>query len=379
MLFLYRFFCGALRVEFFGVYPEKVLNLCAKNKITIWSARYVNQKICCKITVKDFLKLPNILRKSGIRVHILERFGFPFIIKKYNRRFGILVGAVIFFGFLYIMSGYVWIINVEGNNSVETKAIIAACEDLGVKIGVKKSSINAKADAQELLLKMDTLAWSSFNIEGCRVTVNVTEVKPKAEDNSIPTNLISDCDGVITHIDVTAGNCLVKVGDVVKRGDLLVSGVVETESETRFVHSMGEITAITERAITFDEALEAEALIPTGKVKTKSVLQFFTFKIPLFLGKETERYTSKTTVKTAKLFSENLPIKLYTKRYVLVRNETVTLTYEQAVKKLEERLLKECGGTVKNKEFSQIGNKVILNAVLSEKKNIAVSERLNVE
>jgi similar to stage IV sporulation protein len=82
MLFLYRFFCGILEVEFFGVYTEKVLNLAAKNRISIWSARYREQKIICKMTVKDFLKLPKILRKSGIRVHIKRKMGLPFFIKR---------------------------------------------------------------------------------------------------------------------------------------------------------------------------------------------------------------------------------------------------------------------------------------------------------
>jgi len=66
MLFLYRFFCGVLEVEFYGIYPEKVLNICSKSGINIWSARYVKQRIRCKMLVKDFLKLPAILRKSEI-------------------------------------------------------------------------------------------------------------------------------------------------------------------------------------------------------------------------------------------------------------------------------------------------------------------------
>ena len=189
MLFLYRFFCGVLKVEFYGIYPEKVLNLCTKNKISIWSARFVNQKICCKITVKDFLKLPKILRKSGIRVHILEKSGFPFFFKKYNRRFGVFAGLVLFMGFLYVMSGYIWLIDVEGNVRIDDAVILSACEEMGIKAGIKSESISPKADAQELLLMVDDLAWGSLNIEGCRLTVNVTEVREKAEDNSVTTNL----------------------------------------------------------------------------------------------------------------------------------------------------------------------------------------------
>ncbi len=376
MLFLYRFFCGVLRVEFYGIYPEKVLNLCAKNKITIWSARFANQKICCKITVRDFLKLPQILRKSGIRVHILEKSGFPFFIKKYHRRFGVFLGFILFFSFLYIMSGYIWIIDVEGNTTVKTQTILTACEELGIKTGVRINKITPKSDAQELLLKVDNLAWGSLNIEGCRLTVNVTEVRQKPEDNTVITNLKASADGVITHIDVTSGNCLVKVGDVVKEGDLLVSGIIETENETRFVHSMGEIIAETETAVTLEENLEKVVNHPTGKVKEKSVLEFFGIKIPLYLGGEKGEYKATKTVKTAKLFSQNLPIKVYTKKFTETRKSKVTITYEKAVENLENTLALDYKGIVKQKDFIKTETQVQLNAVVMDKKNIAVSENL---
>ena len=376
MLFLYRFFCGILKVEFYGIYPEKVLNLCANNKISIWSARFVNQKICCKITVKDFLKLPVILRKSGIRVHILEKSGFPFFFKKYNRRFGVFTGLVVFFAFLYIMSGYIWIIDVKGNQRVDITDILTACEQIGIKEGVKANEINPKPDAQELLLKLDKLAWASLNIEGCRLTVNVTEVKPEAEDNSVATNLKASADGVIDHINVTSGNCIVKVGDVVKKGDLLVSGVIETESQTRFVRSTGEIIATTETVVSLEEKLEKRVSYPTGESEARRVLEIFGIKIPLYLGEIKGNYTTETTIKNARLFSQNLPIKLYTKRFTLERSAMVEYSYEEVMHTLEKRLSNEYGGTVKQKEFIKTETTVLLSAVLLDKKNIAESENL---
>lgn len=376
MLFLYRFFCGVLSVEFSGIYPEKVLNLCSKNKISIWSAKFKKGKICCKITVKDFLKLPKILRKSGIRVHILRKSGFPFFINKYNKRFGIFTGVLLFFAVLYIMSGYIWIIDVVGNTKTETKEILSVCEQIGIKTGVKASSISSKNAAQQLLLKTDTLAWSSFNIEGCKLTVNVTEIKQKTEDNTKATNLKANADGIITHIDVKAGNCLVKVGDVVKKGDILVSGIIESESNTKFVHSIGEITAKTETELTLQEPLKKRVSYPTGQVKEKSVLEFFTLKIPLYLGGENGEYDSQTSEKTLWLFGQNLPIKIHTKKFVFKTYETITQSLEDAKNSLLRKLQKECKGNIKQKNFIERDGILFLSAVVTEEKNIAISENL---
>ena len=376
MLFLYRYFSGVLLVEFFGIYPEKLLNLCAKNGINIWSARYINQKIRAKIIARDFIKLRKILRKSGIKVHIIQKNGFPFFIRKYNKRLGFLIGLVIFFFFLQVMSGYIWIIEVKGNKTVSESQIVSACNEIGIKEGIKKNKISAKADAQELLLKLDKLAWGSLNIEGCRLTVNVTEIVEKTEDNSVASNLKASEDGVITHIHVTSGNCLVKVGDIVSKGDILVSGIIENESGTKFVHSMGNIIAETETQIILEEKLSRQELIPTGKQKTKHVLNLFGVKIPLYMGRENNNYTAESSESTLKLFSQKLPIKLYSKRFIFNRIENIEIDYPKAIERLEERLLNEHKGTVKNKEITQNDNSVILSAVLVEKKNIALSENL---
>ena len=376
MLFLYRFFCGFLKVEFYGIYPEKVLNLCAKNGINMWSAKYKKQKIRCKIIAGDFLRLRKILRKSGIRVHILEKRGFPFFIKKYNKRFGILVGLIVFFSFLQIMSGYIWIIDVVGNEALNDSEIISACEEIGIKQGTRKSKISPKADAQELLLKNDKLAWGSLNIEGCRLTVNVTEITEKAVNSATATNLVATEDGVIKHIDVKSGNCIVKVGDIVRKGDVLVSGIIENLSGTRFVQSRGEIIAETETEITLKESFVKKEALPNGKVKTKRVLEFFTLKIPLYLGAEKGLYETENSVWQFRLFSQNLPIKIYSKKFVFKTEHTVKISPQTAQEKLEEKLKTEYKGSVKTQELTQTEDYAQLSAVIVDRKNIAKSENL---
>ncbi len=379
MLFLYRFFCGILEVEFSGIYPEKILNLCAQNRIGVWNSRFLGQKIRLFITVKDFKKLPKILRRSGIRAHILRKKGFPFFINKYKRRFGIFAGVILFFAVLQFMSSFIWIMQVQGNKTVKTTEIIAVCSELGIKIGAKSNSIDTKNRAQDLLLKMDELSWGSFNIEGCKLTVNVSEVTPKQEDNSVATNLKASADGVIKKIDVTSGNCVVKVGDTVKKGDVLVSGIIENASETKFVHSIGTVLAETEQTITFSEPLVRKVKCPTGKVKQKSVLEFFTLKIPLYIGKEKGDFETQTKESALELFSQKLPIVLHTKKFVYTKYETQKREYSQVCDILEDKSLSESKDnnyTVKSKEFRQDGNDVILSAIICKTQDITYSENI---
>lgn len=379
MLFLYRFFCGILEVRFSGVYPEKIFNLFAKNRITVWNSRFKDSRIHTFITVKDFKRLRKILKKSGVRVHILKKKGFPFFISRYKKRFGIFAGIILFFCILQYMSGYIWVIDINGNKEVSDREIISACEELGIESGCKRSGIDAKIQAQELLLKNEKLSWASLNIEGCKLTVNVTEVTPKSEDTSVATNLKASADGVIKKIDITMGNSVVKVGDTVKKGDLLVSGIIENMRGTKFVHSMGSVTAETEEILTLKEDYKTEITYPTGKQKNKYVLEFFTLKIPLYIGSEKGEFKSETEVETLELFSQKLPISVYKKKFTFIEKQKITRSYAELCERLENQLKEKQEKedfTLKSKEFIKSEDSVTLKAVISRTKDITYSENI---
>ena len=382
MLWLYRFIIGFLEAEFSGDVAEVILNICAKNGISLWNSKRKGEKIRCHITVRDFKALSKAAKKSGIRVHILKKHGLPFIVNRYKKRFGIPAGAALFFCFLQIMSCFVWTVEVNGNKKADANEILAACEKIGIREGVQKSKIDPQIAKQELLLELETLAWASVNIEGCRVSVNVTETKEKGEDNSIPTNLKASADGIITKIDVTSGNCVVKAGDTVSRGELLVSGVIERADSTRFVHSAGSIIARTERVIEVKTHYKRTVSQKNGRVKKRSALSFFGIRIPLYLGSVNGSFESRSEVKDTFLFGKKLPIRLYTKYCEMTDEKEVTVSKNELLKELDG-LLKEAAERenisdfeVKNREFDEIKGGISLKAVISAEENIAEQEIL---
>ncbi len=381
MLWIYRFLNGYLTVAFFGEYPERILNLCAKNGITLWGSHYIKQKILCKISVRDFKRLPQIIKKSGMRVHIYKKTGFPFIAARYKKRCGFRVGIILFFVFLKLMSGFVWVIDVKGNKNISANEIIAACNQLGIYEGVSKGKIDSKNQAQQLLLNMEGLSWASLNIEGCKLTVNVSEVK-NTGDGDAPSNLKATKDAIIRHIDITSGNCVVGVGDTVKRGDLLVSGIIEASDGTRFVASKGSVLAETRRAFTLSAKFSQSINVKTGEKSVKSVFKIFGIEIPLYLGKETQPYKSNLKEKRFTLFGNSLPICKYTKSFEFLKTKTVSYTEielkAQLKEKLKQKLLnkKIDNYTLLKEEYTISDDKVILKAEISAIEDITNSEKL---
>ena len=213
------------------------------------------------------------------QINIIKKCGLIFIIKKYFKRAGLLIGVIMFFSTLYVLSLFVWNVSVTGNERVSKTEILSNCKEIGVENGVLLSKIDSQLYREMLLLKSPELSWCSLNIEGSKVTVNVSEIS-KNSNMDIPSNIVSDCDGIITDIYVESGVANVEKGQVVCRGDLLVSGISQLNSVNQFVKSKAVITAEIRESISVKGEFSGEKLVETGEVKQRNLLELFRLKIP---------------------------------------------------------------------------------------------------
>lgn len=380
MIWFLRYLKGYLFIEISGENAEQLLNIASKNRISLWNLRYVKGKIIGCISISDFYLLRICKRKLNIKVRILKKCGLPLKTVRFRKRTGLMVGAVIFFVLLKFLSGFIWCVDVEGNKTVKAQEIHKICANIGVKEGALIKKTDASESAQQLLLNMPSLAWASVNIEGCRATVNVTEIKDMGEDTSVATNIKADCDGKIMKIDVTAGTVCVKVGDMVKKGDLLVSGVNEKDGNGVFVHSMGTITAKTRKVYTSSGNFNQKITKKSGEKSKKYVLSVFTLKIPLYLGNENKTYIGKTERESLEIFGRNLPISVIEKEFEYCDIIEVTYTSDQLKEMLindnKKKIEEECNGeyVIIEENVVVTDNGIKVETVVETIENIAVQD-----
>lgn len=376
----YRILFGYLRVRFDGDFKERILSLCAQNGITLWATRLKEEKIESNISVREFRRLRTIAKGKGIKAHIVKKRGVPFVTNRYKRRYGILAGVFAFFLIIGLMSDYIWIIDVNGNNKITDKYILSVCNSIGIKNGIRKDSIYPKIEREKLMLKLEGIAWASLNIEGSRLTVNVTETKEKDKETEKFSNLKANADGVIKKLDIVSGTSVVKVGQAVMKGDLLVSGIIETLDGTRFVKSKGEIIALSQNEIVLKEDYKQKPLILTGEIKSKYVLEIFGLKIPLYLGCEKGLYEASQKQMKLKIFGTTVPVGMYKKSFSFQKEQPIKYNYDKLCQRLENKLEKQLknieGARVIKKEFLEDGKGVTLKALIEREENIAVSDIL---
>ncbi|MCQ2441168.1 MAG: sporulation protein YqfD [Clostridia bacterium] len=383
MLWLFRFLRGYLFIEIKGEYFERILNLAAANRITIWNLRCEKNRITGCISINGFRKIRIIKRKTGVRIKILKKNGLPFIAVRYKNRIGFIAGAVIFFAVLKFMSSFIWTINAVGNVNISDNDVINACGKIGIHEGKLISKIDPQFDAQRLLLNTKGLSWASLNIEGCVLSVNVTEVQNSTDEkDTAPSNLKSKCDGIIEKIDVTSGNVVVKVGDTVASGDLLVSGIIESMDSTVFVRSVGTVTAQTEHTFSKTGKFSDTVNKKTGKTVKRSVIDLFGLKIPLYIGEVKGTYESKVKTHNAKLFNKKLPISITVKKYILTDEKEIKYNKDTLKNKLETEIKEEIESN-KFSEYditdineSETDGELTVTITLKAKENIEIEEKM---
>lgn len=337
MLWLLRFLKGFLIIEISGENTERLLNIAAKNRILLWNLKFVKGKIVGCIKIVDFYRIRHLRHECGVKIKIKEKHGLPFKTVRFRKRTGLLVGGAFFLIILKFLSLHIWCVEIEGNTTISNEKIYTACNSIGIELGKTVKDIEPTEAAQKLLMSVPELAWASINIEGCKATINITEIKNIGEDTSIATNIIAAFDGEIKKIDVTSGTVCVKVGDIVKQGDLLVSGVKTTGNDNVFVHSSGIITAKTRRIYTVEDVFLQTKTVPNGNFDKKSVLSFFSLDVPLYLGDSKPPYNSKTKIKQLKLFGVKMPIFITTKTFDYCDKVTFKFSESDLTEYLKEK------------------------------------------
>ncbi len=341
---LIRFLHGYVLFSAYGAYPEKFLNMLVQKGIKIWDTYSKNNILFACVPFLKYKKLRPLAKKCGLRLHAIERHGLPFILYKYRKRIGIILGLIIFGVILWICSLFIWNVEVIGCETLSEDVVLATMKDLGLYPGVKRSEVDDKMIAEQARKKLPEVAWIAVNIRSGTAVVELSEREyPPVELEQYPCNLIAKTDGRIINMEVYEGQAAVAVGDGVTKGDLLISGVVSDQyGKTVFKHASGSIIAETEHNMSVTVPYDLTETAPTGEMREYKYLTFFGIDIPLFIGGIPEgQYDQYINEEKLNLFGTDLPFGIKTKQLFVLDEVNTVLSEDQAREKAYEKLAKE--------------------------------------
>ncbi|MGZ0052887.1 sporulation protein YqfD [Brevibacillus gelatini] len=235
---------GHITITVRGKRFERLLNMAVREGIRIWNIRRVGSEVSrCDILIRDYFRLRPLLRETGCRSHVESREGLPFWLLRVRRRAGLAIGAVLFLIGLYMLSSFVWSVEVTGTKYIDPARVIQAAGQIGIKEGAWKVKLKEPLILQkELLSLLPEAAWVGIDIQGTKVRLQVVEkeapVKPLATG---PRHLVAKKRAVIHKILPEVGKSQVTNNQLVEKGQVLISGIIGNEERQQAVSARGKV------------------------------------------------------------------------------------------------------------------------------------------
>lgn len=232
-----RYIKGCLIIRLGGDYLERFFNMCRQHDIYLWNIKRENETCMCEVYAADFKRLVPFLKKTGTRARVVKKTGLPFYFPFIKKRIIFFIGVAACLTMLNFVTGYVWAIEYVGNLQISDDELTDFLEQENIHYGIKKDSINCEDEEKRLRERFQNVTWTSIYFEGTKLYVEIKE-NEKSEPvatNIKGTDIVANESGVITSIITRNGVPMVKAGDSVEKGDVLVSGSVPIYDESQLV------------------------------------------------------------------------------------------------------------------------------------------------
>jgi len=263
---------GIVGIQVRGEKMETLVNRALEKKIHLWSISWTSKgELVCFVTVQDFFRLRPLLKETNCRLHVISRQGMPFWFERLEKRIFFGVGLALFFVGMYLLSSLVWSIEVKGNNLISEEQVLRAAQQEGVfpfqwSFRLSDTDVISK----RLTQKLPGAAWVGVEKRGTKISIQVVETTKPAEKPLLsPRHLVASADAVVTDIMAETGRPVVKRNAKVKKGDVLISGILGDEANTQTVVAQGEVKGLVWHEYNIESPLKRKMKGYTGEMMTR--------------------------------------------------------------------------------------------------------------
>ena len=352
--FVYKFL-SKIDLEIRGKHIERFIHKLAHHNIELLDIKYFKDGVHIKIYKEDYLKVLNL--KSIYEVNVVDASGLIKLKKTLSVNKFVILAIALGITLLIFLTNIIFEVEVVHSSSSVRNFLIDELKMFGMKeYSLKKSFKEISKIKNEILEKYpDKIEWLEIEVLGTKyvVRVELREI-PSKEEHNVNRHVVAKKDALIKKITALNGMVVKEVNNYVKKGDIIISGNVSLNDETKGTVSadgsgFGEVwyTLTVEYPYTYYE----ERL--TGKSKKVIALKFLNKSFELFPS-----FKNKKVTETVLLKNNLLPIKLvleHQEEQIIVDQ---VLTEDEAINKAislgREKMAKE----LSNQEYI-IDNKVL--------------------
>ncbi len=345
---------------------ERFFLKCQEIQVFLYDVIKEKEGLKIKILEKDYKKLQKIW---FIKVKKIQDLGWKAIKEKAKKYRVYLISLFIGLVFLYVISHIILSVEVIHSNQDIRFLVTNALNEKGIKKNTWKKDYQEIEKIKQEVLDMypEDLEWLEIETKGMKYIVRVEERKIENEKNEPQAcNIVATKDGIIKEMIYQSGEAVYKRNDSVKKGDILISGTIKKDEETKkMVCATGSVYAEVWYQVSASIPLTYETSERTGKVRWNIKAKNNGFHDFLFKSRLENYEEDATSLVT--LFGTEF---LFVKQYETTLN-TLTMSESEALDKALLSVDEKISLTLDEKE-EIIAKKVLKKEINNSTMNVEV-------
>jgi len=345
---LIAWFSGYVVVKVTGGRLREFIFKLSVSDIKLWDLKNITDGfIIVNMYVDDYKLFCKISRKYGCKDTVIDRFGLPFFINKFKKRYVLTVGMILFVLCMYLLSSIIWKIEISGLEYTNKDVILNELDDMGITKWKRISDINNNMIANELMMRLEDMAWVGVEHKG--TVLSITFVEKTLPDHSAGVyDLVATKNGILSKFIPLSGIPLVKEGDTVTKGQVLVEGIEKYESGESIIPRAVVEASVWYRTET-QVPLTVETRTRTGRESSYIDINLFGLKLRIgrvpdysaydltrHVNRYLERRNGAYSVEIIKSTMYELNMENYSISLEEARSMALKMTYDELMTRLPE-------------------------------------------
>lgn len=283
-----------LVLEIIGSDISKTIELLINQGCLLYDIQYLNElTVRFEIGRQDLQIVKNVTSKCGDRMKIISLKGYLWSILRVYKRPVLLILAILLLALTIYIPKHIFFIEIEGSYITSDDQILEYASQCGLYFGCKADKIDSSAFKNKMISKLSQCRWIGVTSSGCVATIHISENEAENNDpvqKNTVSHIVAANDGLVDEITVTDGVQMCKVGQIVRKGQVLISGYEDCGLFVRASNAQGTIYAKTSMTI------DAVALQSSDK-KDGAVQK--TTNYGLLIGKKQINFTNDSSISPA--------------------------------------------------------------------------------
>ncbi len=255
-----------------------------------------SKDVICRFSRFSAVRVMALAAQREIALTVCKTGGVPSLWLRFIHRPGIAFGTITALVLLVAANLFVWDVDVTGCEMLTEREVKEELAEVGLSCGSFLPRLDGDAITLALRQSDSRIAYATMNLMGTVAHVQIREAEPEVtKAPNSPANLVAKKDGAVVLPLIFEGECLVQAGEYVRAGQVLASGIIDTEAGGfRVTRASGQVLARTEETITVSVPFGYHEKLLTGRVFCEIEASFFGFDGKVF--KNTRNITNSCDI-----------------------------------------------------------------------------------